>query len=121
MSDDLYRLFGGEHGGMSIVLFPPSGEDNPDDMAAAWLAGDMERYTVLLAEHERTRPRYRPPQIKPKRLRGGQRRLDWGRIHSMRAGGATITEIASELGCSISQAWRVLQRPQTNQTMSEQS
>lgn len=109
-------LFGTQHG-LSISYRPPAGDDEPNDMAAAWLRGDMQRYEQLRGEHERRTPKFTPrPTTKPARPKGGQRRLDWERIHSMRAEGAKLETIANALGCGITQVWRVLQRPLNNQT-----
>lgn len=121
--------YGDANNSVSVRRYPPNGEDDLNDMAQAWLDGDMPRYERLLAEHLAARPReiqstprsrdrsiepyYRARASRRTRLWSKARRIvDRAAVRNLRAQKLSITKIAEILGCSTSSVFRVLAMPE---------
>lgn len=104
----LARYFGPADG-IRISNTPPNGVDRLNDMADAWLDGDLELYEKLRMEHERRLATREPiVQVRARtRSRPGRPRLaDYVLIRQLRAQGMSDRAIAALIGCSKGAIWR---------------
>lgn len=90
------------NGGYSVVP-SPGGKDKPDDMATAWLNGDLDRYEELRAAHRGSRCAKDEGESM-----GRPRIFCRNKIRSLRAAGNSMIEIAAAVGCGVGTVHRVL-------------
>lgn len=119
-------LYGDPVGGMSIRYYPLGGEDRPDDMAEAWLTGNMVRYEKLKDKYlteqkvrDELLPRLKsvlrkfyPSRIKRNRgIRAygrGRRVVDRARILELSKQGLGARRISRLTGVSTSHVSRIV-------------
>lgn len=101
-----HLVFGGSGGFQVIGRSGLSGQDKPNDMAQAWLDGDLERYERLRAAHAVECAERRTESMR--QIEGRPRTYDRVQVRRMVAVGMTLKEVSKEFGCSISTVWRIL-------------